>query len=136
MMEDTFESVSETEKLSQVEEHQSEIEDLIAELCLNTSSNAVKFCLRKYQYGKSVTQIEKDIYKEKIELLKETAEFLKIQHLRIKQRRRYLTLLPLKFKIFFQTIIQFAKEGIVSVFMTVLFLNVPFVVKGCTNLAG
>ena len=29
-----------------------EIEDLITELCLNTSSDPVKFWLRKYKYGK------------------------------------------------------------------------------------
>ena len=89
MTENTPESVSETEK-------QSEIEDLIAELCLNTSSNSVKFCLRKYQYGKSVAQIEKDIYKEKVELLKETAEFLKIQHFEDKTKKALSHLITCK----------------------------------------
>ena len=37
-----------------------EIEDLIAELCLNTSSDPIKFCLRKYKYGKSIQDIEND----------------------------------------------------------------------------
>ena len=57
---------------------ESEIEDLIAELCLNTSSDPVKFCLRKYQYGKNLLQIEKDFDKEKWETLRETANLLHI----------------------------------------------------------
>ena len=40
-----------------------EIENLIAELCLKTSSDPVKFCLRKYKYSKSVQDIENDIFK-------------------------------------------------------------------------
>ena len=47
-----------------------EIENLIAELCLNTSSDPVKFCLRKYKYGKSVQDIENNIFKEKHDTLK------------------------------------------------------------------
>ena len=87
------ESVCETESGS---EKQLEIEDVIAELCLKTSSKAAKSCLRKYQFGKSVAQIEKDIYKEKIEFLKETAEFLKIQHFEDKTKKALSHLITCK----------------------------------------
>ena len=57
---------------------QTEIEDLIAELCLNSPSEAVKFCLRNYQYGRSLIQLEKDFSKQKRDVLRETADYLNI----------------------------------------------------------
>ena len=64
-----------------------EIENLIAELCLNTLSDPVKFCLRKYKYGKSVQDIENDIFKEKHDTLKATANFLKVPNFNDKNKR-------------------------------------------------
>ena len=55
-----------------------EIEDLIAQLCVDAPSDAVKFCLRSYQPGKSIKQIEKDIFQSKIGILLETSEYLRI----------------------------------------------------------
>ena len=57
---------------------ESETEEVIAELCLNTPSDSIKFCLRKYQYGKDLNQIGKDFEREKRETLRETANFLQI----------------------------------------------------------
>ena len=37
----------------------SEIDDLIAELCITAPSDDIKFCLRSYQPGKRLPQIEK-----------------------------------------------------------------------------
>ena len=55
-----------------------EIEDLIAELCIDAPNDAVKFCLRSYQYGKRTNQIEKDINQSKKAVLLETSKFLRI----------------------------------------------------------
>ena len=56
----------------------SEINDLIAELCLDAPSENVRSCLRSYQVGRSVAQIERDILKNKKEILCATGEFLRI----------------------------------------------------------
>ena len=40
-----------------------ETEDLIAELCVNAPSEKAKFCLRQYQYGKTVFQIHANMNK-------------------------------------------------------------------------
>ena len=64
-----------------------EIEDLIAELCLNTSSDPIKFCLRKYKYGKSVQDIENNIFKERHDTLKATANFLRVSNFNDKNKR-------------------------------------------------
>ena len=66
---------------------ESEIEELIAELCLNTTSNPVKSNLRKYQYGKTIEQIEKAISKDRLEILQETANFLKIPNFENKTKK-------------------------------------------------
>ena len=58
----------------------SEIDDLIAELCVKAPSDAVKFCLRCYQPGKRLPQIEKDIFNSKKEVLVDTCKFLQISH--------------------------------------------------------
>ena len=42
-----------------------EVDNLIADLCLDAPNEAVKFCLRNYDYTKSISQNEKDIEKEK-----------------------------------------------------------------------
>ena len=42
-----------------------EIDDLIAQLCMDAPSDPVKFCLRLYQHGKSLAQLEKDFEREK-----------------------------------------------------------------------
>ena len=55
-----------------------EIEDLIAELCIDAPNDAVKFCLRSYQPGKRTNQIEKDINQSKKGVLLETSKFLRI----------------------------------------------------------
>ena len=57
---------------------QAETEDLIAELCSNAPSEAVKFCLRNYQFGRCLLQLEKDFLKQKRDVLRETAEYLNI----------------------------------------------------------
>ena len=57
---------------------QTKIEDLIVELCLSSPSEAVKFCLRTYQYGRSLMQLEKDFSKQKRDVLRETAGYLNI----------------------------------------------------------
>ena len=66
---------------------EAETEDLIAELCLKAPSDSVKFCLRNYQYGKPLNQIEKDFEKEKKGVLLETAEFLKICNFESKTKK-------------------------------------------------
>ena len=55
-----------------------EIDDLIAQLCMDAPSDPVKFCLRLYQHGKSLAQLEKDFEREKKPALVATAEYLKI----------------------------------------------------------
>ena len=71
--------LSETsENVSEEPTSESQTADLIAGLCLNTTSDTVKFCLRNYQYGKTLLQIEKDFEKEYRETLRETAKFLQI----------------------------------------------------------
>ena len=70
-----------------------EIEDLIAELCLGAPNEAVKFCLRNYQYNRSLTQIEKDFDKEKKEVLRDTAKYLKIENYELKTKAPLATLI-------------------------------------------
>ena len=57
---------------------EAETDDLIAELCLSASTDNVKFCLRNYQFGKNLAQLEKDFEKEKRDTLRETADYLQI----------------------------------------------------------
>ena len=78
------------------ENKESEVEELIAELCMNTSSNQVKFSLRKYQYGKTIAQIEKDINKDRVETLRETANFLKIPNCENKTKKSLSHLITCK----------------------------------------
>ena len=59
-------------------EKQSEIEDLIAELCLSAPSENVKFCLRNYEYGKPLQTILRDFEKVKREPLRDTAQYLRL----------------------------------------------------------
>ena len=54
----TEEPISNSNNVSKSEE----IENLIAELCIKASSDDIKFCLRSYQPGKTINQIEKAIY--------------------------------------------------------------------------
>ena len=68
-----------------------EIEDLIAELCLNISSDPVKFCLRKYKYGKSVQDIENNIFKERHDTLKAAANFLRVSNFNNDKNKRTLS---------------------------------------------
>ena len=68
-----------------------EIEDLIAELCLNISSDPVKFCLRKYKYGKSVQDIENYIFKERHDTLKAAANFLRVSNFNNDKNKRTLS---------------------------------------------
>lgn len=53
----TIENDSNTSKTNRT---QDEIEDLVAELCLRTNSQDVEFCLRNYQYGKSLQQLSRE----------------------------------------------------------------------------
>ena len=56
-----------------------ETEDLIAELCLSAPSEDIKFCLRNYQYGKTINQLKKEFnYKTNKTILIETAKYLNI----------------------------------------------------------
>lgn len=64
-----------------------EVEDLIAELCLGAPSEAVKFCLRNYNYSNSLTQIEKDFDREKAQTLRDTAQYLKIPNYELKTKK-------------------------------------------------
>ena len=68
-------------------EHESEIEDLIAELCIAAPNDNVKFCLRSYQHGKNLYQIERDINRAKKEVLQEACEFLQIPHIEHKNKK-------------------------------------------------
>ena len=45
---------------SPIVDKEGEIDDLIAQLCLDAPSDPIKFCLRLYQHGKSLAQLEKD----------------------------------------------------------------------------
>ena len=47
----------------------SEINDLIAELCVDAPSENVRSGLRMYQVGRSVAQIEREILKNKKDLI-------------------------------------------------------------------
>ena len=67
-----------------------EVEDLIAELCLGAPSDSVKFCLRNYEYIKSINQIEKDIEKERVQILRDTAAYLNIPKYELKTKSRLL----------------------------------------------
>jgi hypothetical protein len=64
-----------------------EAEDLIAELCLGAPSECVKFCLRNYQYDKSISQIEKDVEREKVQTLRDTAQYLNIPKYELKTKK-------------------------------------------------
>ena len=56
-----------------------EVEDLIAKLCLNASTEDIKFCLRIYEYNKCISQIHKEngkaekAYYEKLQITKNTS---------------------------------------------------------------
>ena len=63
-----------------------EIEDLIAELCIAAPSDDIKFCIRSYQYGRNLHQIERDINKSKKCVLKETSKFLRIPNIEHKNK--------------------------------------------------
>ena len=63
------------EKLSQ---NETETEDLMAELCMHAPSDDVKFCLRNYEYGKSLQALRNHFEKVKRESLCETAFYLKL----------------------------------------------------------
>ena len=69
---------SESDDKSSAVGKEPETEDLIAELCLNAPSEAVKFCLRNYQYGRRLAQLEKDFLKQKQDVLRDTADYLNI----------------------------------------------------------
>ena len=60
------------------DQKETEIAELIAELCLSAPSEPIKFCLRLYQYGKSLPHLEKDFRKQKRDVLRDTAEYLNI----------------------------------------------------------
>lgn len=64
-----------------------EVEDLIAELCNGAPSEAVKFCLRNYRYDKNISQIQKDIEKDKAQTLKDTAQYLKVPKYNLKTKK-------------------------------------------------
>ena len=64
-----------------------EVEDLIAQLCLDAPSDPIKFCLRLYQHGKSLSQLEKDFEREKKPALLATAEYLKIPNCESKVKK-------------------------------------------------
>ena len=55
-----------------------ELANLIAELCVSAPSETVKSCLRVYEYGKSIKQIEKELERETRDSLDQTAKFLEI----------------------------------------------------------
>ena len=54
-----------------------EVYNLLAELCTETPSEVVKFCLSIYEYGKPIRQIEHELERESRAALDETAKFLK-----------------------------------------------------------
>ena len=64
-----------------------EIDDLIAQLCMDAPSDPIKFCLRLYQHGKSLAQLEKDFEREKKPTLVATAEYLKIANCEAKIKK-------------------------------------------------
>ena len=66
---------------------EAEIDDLIAELCLNAPNDNIKFCIRNYQYGRSLSQIERDFDREKREVLCETAEYLRVPNYENKTKK-------------------------------------------------
>ncbi|MGB1915918.1 MAG: hypothetical protein ACPHL3_08115, partial [Paracoccaceae bacterium] len=76
-----------SEDTDQNESRESESAELIAELCINTTLDSVKFCLRNYQYGKSLAQIERDFEKERKDTLRETANFLQIPNFQDKTKK-------------------------------------------------
>lgn len=63
-----------------------ELEDLIANLCLNASTEDIKFCLRIYEYDKSISQIQKDMEKQRKPILRETSKYLRIPHFELKTK--------------------------------------------------
>lgn len=63
---------------SPIVDKEGEIDELIAQLCLDAPSDPIKFCLRLYQHGKYLAQLEKDFEREKKPTLVATAEYLKI----------------------------------------------------------
>ena len=69
---------SENENNPVPDKKETEINELIAELCLSAPSEPVKFCLRLYQYGKSLSHLEKDFRKHKRDVLRDTADYLNI----------------------------------------------------------
>ena len=64
-----------------------EVEDLIAEYCLKAPNEAIKFCLRNYNYSNSLSHIEKDFDREKAQTLRDTAEYLKIPNYELKTKK-------------------------------------------------
>ena len=66
----------------------SEIEDLIAELCVGAPNDDVKFCLRSYQPARSTHQIERDINRSKKDVLVATCKFLQIPHCEQKNKNQ------------------------------------------------
>ena len=59
-------------------QNETETEDLIAELCIHAPSDSVKFCLRNYEYGKSLQALHSRFEKVKRDALCETARYLKL----------------------------------------------------------
>ena len=66
---------------------EAETDDLIAELCLNAPNDRIKFCIRNYQYGRSLTQLERDFDREKREVLCETANYLQVPNYESKTKK-------------------------------------------------
>ena len=76
----TSSSVSQKETESEyLERKKTEIEDVIAELCLSAPSDPIKFCLRHYKFGNDLKTIEKDLNKEMRSTLVDTADYLLIR---------------------------------------------------------
>ena len=65
------------------EQQQTKIEsaqNLIAELCISAPSDEVKQCLRTYEYGKTLAQLEKDFNKFRKNVLESTLTYLKVEN--------------------------------------------------------
>ena len=76
----TSSSVNQEETESEyLERKKTEIEDVIAGLCLGAPSDPIKFCLRHYKFGNDLKTIEKDLNKEMRSTLIDTADYLLIR---------------------------------------------------------
>ena len=114
----------------------SEINDLIAELCVDAPSENVRSCLRSYQVGRSVPQIERDILKNKKAILCATGEFLQIPECAKFNKNELAIILFVASKIYYQMYAAYVASATKLSLKKLHFWNVLYAGKGCMLSVG